>query len=272
MSYILEALRKLEREKARTRKEIDPVRQLVRLDHVSSEPSPKLRVWQKLAIGTSVGILLIGATYWTTRHIFLSNPQALVSSGRRGTDVSKEEIQVPVDVQEGRIEEGTKARSPVSQDNAILLGQKEVISRTRAHEETGREERQEDSLPGPSLPRSEYRPSLDQQSDTIREPLNLEDDQSGESPRVDVGRMARSERRNTAGERDYAAQLPQDFPALKISAVAWSSDTLKRFAIVNLKSVHEGDSIDGAVVSEIQIDGVIFKWRGNEYRLLMSRH
>jgi hypothetical protein len=83
---------------------------------------------------------------------------------------------------------------------------------------------------------------------------------------------AKVEKRGRDRQRYASMRPPSGFPALRISAIAWSPDALKRFAIVNLKSVHPGDSIEGAMVSEIQSDGIVFKWQGSEYKILMSRH
>lgn len=271
MSYILEALKKLEKDKARSRKELDPIRQLVRLDYASAEPSRGMRGWHKLAISICVGVLLISATYWTTRRMFLSNLHDLVGPATKGRHVVLDEAQNPSGVQSQK-EENARALPLALQDNATLLPRRESLSKPPSGEETGREGHQEVSPPEPSPPRNEYHSDVDQPNDSVGEPLKLDDDQVDELPTANMQRTVKSERRSRAGERTYAAQTPPNFPALKISAVAWSPDSVKRFAVVNLRSVHEGDSIEGAVVSEIQLDGVIFKWQGNEYRLLMSRH
>ena len=56
---------------------------------------------------------------------------------------------------------------------------------------------------------------------------------------------------------------------LRISAIVWSPDRGKRFAIVNLKTVYAGDSVAGARVEEILEDEVVFEKGGERFSVGM---
>ena len=116
-----------------------------------------------------------------------------------------------------------------------------------------------------------WRQKLQEGLDAIEQPLDLEDNELG-TQGLYSDPASEQDGENTVGERFAVTHAPSGSPALKISAIAWSNDTSKRFAIVNLRSVHEGDSIEGALVHEIHEDGIVFKWQGDDYKILMSRH
>ncbi len=79
MSYILEALKKLEQERARTRRESDPLRRLVQLD--ASQPSHSTRVstWLKMCAALGLACMLVAGTYLVTRHVLVSRPKEYAS-------------------------------------------------------------------------------------------------------------------------------------------------------------------------------------------------
>jgi len=58
---------------------------------------------------------------------------------------------------------------------------------------------------------------------------------------------------------------------IKINAIAYSRDERNRFALVNLKTVHEGDRVEGLAVVEIQENGIVFEEGGTKYRVLLGK-
>ncbi len=58
---------------------------------------------------------------------------------------------------------------------------------------------------------------------------------------------------------------------IKINAIAYSRDERSRFAVVNLKTVHEGDRVEGLAVVEIQENGIVFEEGGTKYRVSLGK-
>jgi len=54
---------------------------------------------------------------------------------------------------------------------------------------------------------------------------------------------------------------------LKLQALAWSDDAVRRMAVINGRIVHEGESVDGYQVVEIRADDVIVNEGGKSWRL-----
>lgn len=67
------------------------------------------------------------------------------------------------------------------------------------------------------------------------------------------------------------AEMPvdqrQQLPALKLSMHVYSSESGKRFAIIDGQRVNEGSLIGAAVVEEIRQDGVVLSLQGKSYLL-----
>ena len=56
-------------------------------------------------------------------------------------------------------------------------------------------------------------------------------------------------------------------PKLKLQALAWSDDAVRRMAVINGRIVHEGESVDGYQVVEIRMEDVIVNAGGKSWRL-----
>jgi hypothetical protein len=54
---------------------------------------------------------------------------------------------------------------------------------------------------------------------------------------------------------------------LKLQALAWSDDAVRRMAVINGRIVHEGESVDGYQVLEIREEDVIVNAAGKSWRL-----
>jgi hypothetical protein len=68
-----------------------------------------------------------------------------------------------------------------------------------------------------------------------------------------------------------APRLSAGETGLRISAIVWSPNRQKRFAIVNLKTVHEGDLVDDGRVVQIREDEVIFEKAGRRFSVGMGK-
>lgn len=63
--------------------------------------------------------------------------------------------------------------------------------------------------------------------------------------------------------RDLPAGVREQFPALQISGVTYSSNPLYRMAIVNGQVLHEGDApVAGLVLDRIEPDRMVWQFRG----------
>ena len=70
-----------------------------------------------------------------------------------------------------------------------------------------------------------------------------------------------------AGMAEMPVDQRQQLPALKLSMHVYSSDSGKRFAIIDGQRVNEGSVIGAAVVEEIRPDGVVLSMQGQSYLL-----
>ncbi|MBW2193713.1 MAG: general secretion pathway protein GspB, partial [Deltaproteobacteria bacterium] len=55
---------------------------------------------------------------------------------------------------------------------------------------------------------------------------------------------------------------------LRLQAIAWSEDPKQRMAVINNNIVREGGSVEGAAVTHIGEDMVVFKREGEEWKQL----
>ncbi len=53
----------------------------------------------------------------------------------------------------------------------------------------------------------------------------------------------------------------------EVQAIAWSDIPAERIAVINGRVIHEGDAIDGAIVTQIGVDDIFLKMGGNLLRL-----
>ena len=70
-----------------------------------------------------------------------------------------------------------------------------------------------------------------------------------------------------AGMAEMPIDQRQQLPALKLSMHVFSSESSKRFAIIDGQRVNEGSLIGPAVVEEIRQDGVVLSMQGQSYLL-----
>jgi hypothetical protein len=256
MSYILDALRRLEQDKEKARKPANPLQTVLH-----PEPDTAIRrekggkVWWPWALA---GLLILLAAVFVTfliarstapvqragQNSLPSTPAAYTPQARRALPAGRDRsFSIDAPPAPGR-EAPAPAVSPrpVPAPPAVP-----VISPVAV-------------LPEPAATPAAVEPGA---GSGTRE---------GAVPRTPPVRV---ERRTAAPES--AVEKPKALPprlsgsetGLKISAIVWSPDRSKRFAIVNLKTVYAGDRIAGSRVVEIGEDALVFDREGDQFSVGM---
>jgi hypothetical protein len=89
----------------------------------------------------------------------------------------------------------------------------------------------------------------------------------------DEDTLAGRQERSAMSRQVSEAEVIQEWKGsdIKINAIAYSRDERGRFAVVNLKTVHQGDRVEGLTVVEIQENGIVFKEGGTKYRVSLGK-
>ena len=237
MSYILDALRRLEQDKELAKRGASPMEAVFVPDIEGVETPERMRFWW---VGAGVVLLVaaIALTYWITRHTLvpptehaLEGTAPQLSSAQPGYDPSP-----PAPVPEA-----------ASSSFQILPSDREPTA------------------PSPTLgkPAEVTNPSP---------PIRAE---AGSQPVVSVGEDGLASRQERAAMSREASEgeVIREWTGsgIKINAIAYSRDERSRFAVVNLKTVHEGDRVEGLAVVEIQENGIVFEEGGTKYRVLLGK-
>ena len=278
MSYILNALRKLEREKKR-----DPTRvDLSLFDRTIPTPARTGARWlqplslilfsiallasalilgKKLEQGTSEPQPSIHETH-PPRETMAEDEAALPSNdtfsattrkgSRRFTNEQREEVEA---LTIGSDEEESSAWATRPQPESVPAGfQEEVQEEIFFDEHFLNGEYQEDEYTRIPIDPS---PSLRKESD------NTDAAGSNVAHVAQVAQVAQVTQVAHAGK-----SLPPEAPSpVDINAIVWSEEEARRFAMVNLKTVREGDSVMGLLVREIRKNSIIFIFRGEAFEL-----
>jgi hypothetical protein len=212
MSYILDALRRLEQDKELAKRGTSPMEAVFVPDIEGVEEPERMRLrW--VGVGVVLLVTVIALTYWITRH-------TLVPPGEHAREGTARQLS---SVQPGYPPAPPPPRKPA-----------EVAD------------------PSP--------------------PIRVE---AGSQPVV-------SSRQDSLAGRQERAVISQDVSEdeviqewrgsnIKINAIAYSRDEASRFAVVNLKTVHEGDRFEDLAVVEIQENGIVFEMDGTKYRVLLGK-
>ena len=248
MSYILDALRRLEQDKERTRRGTNPVEAVLVPDLDGPETADPRRFWW-VGIGVVLLAVAIGTTYWVTRR-------TLVFSTVR---VQEEASQHLASVQHG---DDRPARPSFPEGASSSF-------RPRPSGEEPSDPSGSRSTPSPEREPAEIPAS------SVQEPVSqpIGPGSGGQPPtsaREDV--LATPEETVALSRESFEDEviLPWKGEEIKINAIAWSRDKNQRFALVNLKTVREGDQVQGLSVVEIEEDGVVFERGGTKYRVRLS--
>jgi hypothetical protein len=99
--------------------------------------------------------------------------------------------------------------------------------------------------------------------------------EAGNQPAVsaDEDALASRQERAAMSQEALEGEVIQEWSGsdIKINAIAYSHDEGNRFAVVNLKTVHVGDQVEGLAVVEIQENGIIFEEGGTKYKVLLGK-
>jgi len=248
MSYILDALRRLEQDKERTRRGTNPVEAVLVPDLDGPETPDRRRFWW-VGVGVVLLAVAIGTTHWVTRrNLFFSTVRVQeeasqhLASAQRGDDRPARPS----------FPEGASSSfrpRPSGEEPADHSGNRSTPS----------PERERAEIPVPSGP------------ETASQPIGpAEGSQLPTSGREDA--LAAPKETVALSRESFQDEviLPWRGEEIKINAIAWSRDRNQRFALVNLKTVHEGDQVQGLSVVEIEEDGVVFEQGGTKYRVRLS--
>jgi hypothetical protein len=242
MSYILDALRRLEQDKERTRRGTNPVEAVLVPDLDGPPKEDRRRFWW-LGMGVVLLAVAIATTYWITRRTLV---------------FSTVEVEEGASPHLASLEHGDKRPAHTSIPEMASSGNRPERLAPPSPT-TPPPEREREEVATPSIRETASRPigpgSESQSPASAREDLLATPEET----------MALS--RERFEDEDV---LPWTGEEIKINAIAWSRDSKQRFALVNLKTVHEGDQVGGLSVVEIEEDGVVFEQGGTKYRVTLS--
>jgi hypothetical protein len=237
MSYILDALRRLEQDKELAKRGASPMEAVFVPDIEGVEEPERMRLWW-VGAGVVLLITVIALTYWITRHTFVPPTEHALE----GTAPQLSSAQPGYDP------------PPPSPSPEAASSPFQPLPSDR-----------ERTAPSPPLrkPAEVLDPSP---------PIRAE---AGSQPVVSVGEDALASRQERAAmSREVSeGEVIQEWRGseIKINAIAYSRDEGSRFAVVNLKTVHKGDRVEGLAVVEIQENGIVFEEGGTKYRMSLGK-
>ncbi|MGW8320898.1 MAG: general secretion pathway protein GspB [Thermodesulfobacteriota bacterium] len=237
MSYILDALRRLEQDKELAKRGASPMEAVFVPDIERVEAPERMRLrW--VGAGVVLLVAVVALTYWITRHTLVPPTE----HAPEGTAPQLSSVQPRYD--------------PPPPAPSREVASSSFQPRPSARERTA---------PSPTLrkPAEVANPSP---------PIRAE---AGSQPVVSTGEDALAGRQESAAmSREVSeAEVIQEWKGsdVKINAIAYSRDEKGRFAVVNLKTVHKGDRVEGLAVVEIQEDGIVFEKGGTKYRVSLGK-
>jgi hypothetical protein len=255
MSYILDALKRLEQDKQRSRKGANPM-EAVLLPDTEGGPGPKRRRLWWAGTGVALLVAVIAVTSWVTRRTVLppvepaaegtAAPFAPAPPGGQGSSFPS----VP--------------EVPASTPSPPLQPEPSGARVSALTEEAS-------SKPAERIP-SVPPPEEPAKAEDLSPPMETEEE---------IGSEFFEEEEVTADRRE-TMPLPVGAPEdgaipewegseIKINAIAYSQDPRSRFAVVNLKTVHEGEQVEGLSVLAIQENGIVFEGEGGKFRVSLGR-
>lgn len=286
MSTILDALRKLEEERRKSRQGMDPFREVLEPSAAPTRPGPSMRR-QAAWVGV---ILLVLAAAVLLSYRLARREDRRVREGLTSA-VPAEVVHVPTSEQR-RL---SSVQSPSSRVVGGPAGSALRSPRDVPHEPEARETaRSPDRADSPVVRLSEAsrsaapivlfpegtEPGMDSEGlgeDTEEVPLEGPDmeelvpEAEQEMGREAVGRESQGSLDASDVRLEPRRATADEERGIRISAVVWSPDPENRFAVVNLRTLREGDQISGRLVDEIQSDGVVFVEGGRRYKVLLGR-
>ncbi len=252
MSYILDALRRLEQDKELAKRGASPMEAVLVPDIQGVKEPDRMGLWWVFS-GVVLLVTVVALTYWITRH-------ALVPPTEHAL-------------------EGVAPQHPSAQsgyDPSPLAPSPELASSPFQPVPSGQE--RTDPQPtrvissSPVAPPSLPPPPKPAEVAEAAPPIRAE---TASQPVVSAGEDALASRQERAPMSLEASEdeVIQEWRGsdIKINAIAYSRDERSRFAVVNLKTVHEGDRVEGLAVVEIQENGIVFEEGGTKYRVSLGK-
>jgi len=258
MSYILDALRRLEKDKERTRRGANPVEAVMVPDFEEPESQDRRRFWWA-GMGAVLLAVVIGATYWITRQTLVSpiDKAREESSPRVSSLLPQEDRPAPPSF---RHESSAPSHHRPSVDERSLGSGIWSTLATSGGPTPPSPHRRPAGVRAPPAPESEPSPIAVQEEDTPAASY-VEDPPVQQRNGVAVSREP---------SEDEAIQAWTG-TEIKINAIAYSRDRNNRFAVVNLKTIHEGDQVEGLSVVEIEENGIVLEQAGTKYRVSLGK-
>jgi general secretion pathway protein B len=268
MSVILDALKKLDREKPSRRNEpINIAAEMLKPDGPSSR--------RKRSLSIAIGIITIVATAAVTYTViakfgFLSKssspvPASLSVPGQEGPSASRE-AGIPLKPSSPAV-----ASVPPPGPASVVPAPSPSVP---AHPPVPRQQTE----PAPAF----RGPVRDAQNNISQVPLEVEDDTENEERALSL-RREKAGRKGVPGKVDAPGADAKKAaeptlsgstitsPSLKLSAIVWYEEPAKRFAVINGVISYEGSVIEGAKVVEIYPDRVRFLQNDRHFEVPMFR-
>ena len=252
MSYILDALRRLEQDKDLAKRGASPMEAVLVPDIEGVEAPERMRLWWVCA-GVVLLVTVIALTYWITRHTLVPPTE----HAREGTAPQYPSAQPAYDP-------SPLAPSPEAAPSSFqpLPSGRERTAPLPTRVTSSSPVAPPSLLPPPK-PAEVVDPAPPIRAETANQPVVS----AGEDTLA--GRQKRAATLREASEGEAFEEWRGS--EIKINAIAYSRDERSRFAVVNLKTVHEGDRVEGLAVVEIQENGIVFEEGGTKYRVLLGK-
>ncbi len=262
MSTILDALRRLEQDKQIAKKGVNPLQSVLTDEPAVGEARSQRNLFAWSGAGFIVLILLaVAVTYWVAHRTEPFSPTDR-EGGRAPAILSSERLP------SASTELPAKVPAPVLPDISM---EKQPGKPSPAQPLSTEEERRFQVSPSPDrFQRGGDTNVSESESIRSREPswTRGEELRGGRVVPSEPGAYEPQDITETAALPDPPRRSE---PGIKISAIVWSSERKSRFAVVNLKTVHEGDRIGALGIVEIQEDGIVFEEDGETFKSMLGR-
>ena len=273
MSYILDALRKSQKERNRGKPP-----GLSESQEYSTPPGKKRSLVTYIVAGLlclNAAILFIWLAPWEKKEqqtLVQHAPQKTIATGRSETALPAVPLQEP-DILGPRNETGlARIEAPAVETS----GRTDVRDeRTRAAEHAAQIEEPMPLTPAPipsdsvqeksepPVPIQEARPLT-----SSREQVVPERDISAVQAPVVSPKTSAPERGKLYSLNELPASVQRELPPFTISVSLYSDDPAGRMVKINNQTLHEGETLaEGLILREIRQDGVIFTYKGYRFRI-----
>jgi general secretion pathway protein B len=268
MSVILDALRKLDREKSSRRHEPASIAvEVLKPDLPSSR--------KKISLSIAIGIFAIIATAAVTYTVIAKFGFLSKSSSPVPANLSAPGPQAP----------------PAPQDSGILLnpsfpadssapppGPSSIVPKPSpsvpanppaARQQAGPASAFRGPVRDAQDKINQVPPEIEEDTENEEQALPLREEKAGRKVMPGKAEPPRVDSKKTA--EPTVSQSPASLPSLKLSAIVWYEERAKRFAVINGVISYEGSVIEGAKVVEIYPDRVRFLQNDRHFEVPMFK-